>query len=328
MLKPSLISCIQNAAQFVPPNAWVWVDGVCIDQGDESEKAQQVKLLWKLFGDADEVVMYLGEGDSDSALAMAALMEAAFLRQRWMERERCEAVRRLLGRPWFTRLWTMQEAVLARQLLVCCGDKSVIWEDVAYVYDFVEADGPASGLSVTDSHSVGAIISLRRGRAEEGEANAQYCTTILGLMVSQDCFLEVDRVYAVLGLFPPEVMSKIDVNYSYKHRMVYWEKYMQFCGGLVLCLGRKKSKPVVDALRAIAASTHRCPGNVPGWCPDFSNPKHGSRKESVEDAKVDTRPSGHGSRNVEEIRHHNSRDWERKGERRRKHHRESPGSCS
>jgi hypothetical protein len=100
-----------------------------------------------------------------------------------------------------------------------------------------------------------------------------YCARILHLMFSQSCFLEVDRVYAVLGLFPPGLMAKVDVNYSRDHRDEYWATYLQFCQGLLSCLGRRNG-PVVDALRGIAQRARKCPGDAPLWCPDFSRPLH------------------------------------------------------
>ncbi|KAK5723471.1 hypothetical protein LTR15_005169 [Elasticomyces elasticus] len=38
-----------------------------------------------------------------------------------------ESVRKLLGRDWFTRMWTVQEAALAQAPIVMCGNKSIYW---------------------------------------------------------------------------------------------------------------------------------------------------------------------------------------------------------
>ena len=38
--------------------------------------------------------------------------------------DKLEPTTRLLGRPWFTRLWILQEAVLSQSQLVTCGSES------------------------------------------------------------------------------------------------------------------------------------------------------------------------------------------------------------
>jgi hypothetical protein len=277
MLKPSLVAAIRNISEFVSDEAWYWVDGICIEQADEEEKAQQVKMLWKIFGDADTVLVYLGEGDEDSASAVSAIQQAARSRSRQIGPE-YDAVRRLLTRAWFTRLWTMQEAILAKEMLVVCGEKSVEWRDIAYVHNFVSSErvlsvqGKSRTISRIRSPSISSITSLRQWRADNGENDAQYCAQILELMFSQSCFMEVDRVYAVLGLFPPDLMAKIDVNYSRNHCREYWKTYEQFCQALITSLG-KDDGPVWDALRSIGARAYGCPGNALPWCPDFSRPR-------------------------------------------------------
>ena len=169
----------------------------------------------------------------------------------------------------------MQEAILARDLLIVCGEDRVEWADVAYFYNFVRRETRSKRKheqreAPVDSPSVGAIISLRKWRAEHGEANAQYCIRILHLMVSQSCFLEVDRVYAVYGLFPPAVMAKVDVNYSHERKHKYWMTYLDFCRGLLAFLGNDDGHRVVEELRGITDRGYSCPGAVPSWLPDFS----------------------------------------------------------
>jgi hypothetical protein len=36
----------------------------------------------------------------------------------------------LVGREWFTRMWTIQELVMANEPFVVCGDKSIRWDDL------------------------------------------------------------------------------------------------------------------------------------------------------------------------------------------------------
>ena len=47
----------------------LWIDAVCISQGDERELNQQVRMMGDIYKNAHQVVVWLGEGDSDSDLA-------------------------------------------------------------------------------------------------------------------------------------------------------------------------------------------------------------------------------------------------------------------
>jgi hypothetical protein len=38
-----------------------------------------------------------------------------------------EGIRSLLGRSWWTRLWTVQEVALAREVTLMCGRKTLSW---------------------------------------------------------------------------------------------------------------------------------------------------------------------------------------------------------
>ncbi|EEU45265.1 uncharacterized protein NECHADRAFT_19572, partial [Fusarium vanettenii 77-13-4] len=47
-----------------------WIDGVCINQADTSERGEQVMLMAEIFQKADVVVAWLGEEQDDSAMAL------------------------------------------------------------------------------------------------------------------------------------------------------------------------------------------------------------------------------------------------------------------
>ncbi len=49
----------------------LWIDQVCIDQGNPSEKDFQIPLMGQIYSKATTVLIWLGPGDHDSELAMA-----------------------------------------------------------------------------------------------------------------------------------------------------------------------------------------------------------------------------------------------------------------
>jgi hypothetical protein len=78
MVKPSLVECGLDISIFTQTE-WFWLDAICINQGDEKEKAIQVPLLWKIFSDAESVLVYRGEPGGYTKIATAAFRQCAQL---------------------------------------------------------------------------------------------------------------------------------------------------------------------------------------------------------------------------------------------------------
>ena len=262
MVKPSLVECILDVSIFTQIE-WFWLDAICINQNDEKEKATQVSMLWKLFGDAESVMVYLGEADGYTKIAAAAFRQCAELRLTQIPDAKLHAITTIWQKPWFSRLWTMQEAILALNILFICGTYTISFDHLKYVHQLNAAHYVSS---------VDAIISLRNWRQNNGEADARYCTRILYLMVDQTCYLPVDRVFAVLGLFPREIMSKVEINYSRKRCQEYWTTYEQFTQALSEFFSERKGS-VNKELRGLAQATYSIP-QLSTWCPNFNAPKN------------------------------------------------------
>ena len=131
----------------------LWADAVCINQMDDEEKSLQVQRMDKIFSSASKVIIWLGqpseEGDVwklpvdrsllDDALRLARGIRAAYHNSwssdpfRWAgelkaqiqqlkvvpasqqgEGRATAVLINLLGRPWFGRVWMIQEANVHR----------------------------------------------------------------------------------------------------------------------------------------------------------------------------------------------------------------------
>lgn len=53
------------------PCEYIWTDAICIIQDDIAEKTAQVRIMGTIFGQAREVLVWLGEDDESSALVMS-----------------------------------------------------------------------------------------------------------------------------------------------------------------------------------------------------------------------------------------------------------------
>lgn len=131
-------------------SVFLWVDQICINQKDVADKVQQIPLMEKIFALSTNTVIWLGADDDDGSDPASAfdLMETVFARLQGTEARITPAdfgrlgfpdhnhrswwnVIQLLRRPWFTRLWTIQEAYLSKELFIKCGDSVACWDDFA-----------------------------------------------------------------------------------------------------------------------------------------------------------------------------------------------------
>ncbi|KAL9082221.1 MAG: hypothetical protein Q9165_008927, partial [Trypethelium subeluteriae] len=154
----------------------IWIDALCINQADLEERTCQVALMKDIYASAWHVVVWLGPEADDSDLAMMAMR---YLSLRSREREPrlglyrtferyiirtkffcwkhshkqlqirvnvLRAICHLLARPYWRRLWIIQEITLAaRQSPVLCGDSCILLEDIHNALQVIQGDASRLG---------------------------------------------------------------------------------------------------------------------------------------------------------------------------------------
>ena len=102
----------------------------------------QVEMMGTIYRQALGVLAWVGEGTSDSDFGMKFLQEHGDISNLFIVVEakvgdgrKLRAARTALGglqdlflRPYWTRVWTVQESVLNQDFFVCCGDHTVEWD--------------------------------------------------------------------------------------------------------------------------------------------------------------------------------------------------------
>ncbi|KAK0719203.1 heterokaryon incompatibility protein-domain-containing protein [Lasiosphaeris hirsuta] len=103
----------------------VWIDAVCINQDDTDERCHQVQLMARIYASARSVLVYIGEGSTESSETVNLLALGLSLAGKEA------AVTALLASPYFWRVWVLQEIALARKATLICGDASIPWPNFA-----------------------------------------------------------------------------------------------------------------------------------------------------------------------------------------------------
>jgi len=124
------------------PLDWWWIDSLCINLDDGHEREKQVRIMADIYKRAKRAIIWFGEekeSGSDCTNAIGFLHYLASLQVAFngddhamrsnLENpeftEKCAAVSNLLARPWWTRVWTLQEFVLPKEAKLYCGPAGI-----------------------------------------------------------------------------------------------------------------------------------------------------------------------------------------------------------
>lgn len=125
-------------------NNYLWIDQICIDQHSVDERNHQVSQMSEIYRNADGVIVWLGKRDEEVELGIRCFQEyqniyhcdlSEFLHLpaettagrgnigKWIDtdhklkEEVVQSINALYKNPFWTRLWIVQEVLLARTVL-------------------------------------------------------------------------------------------------------------------------------------------------------------------------------------------------------------------
>jgi len=128
----------------------LWIDAICIDQMNENEKSAQVPMMRLIYERARRVIIWLDCSDRENE-AIAVYKAAEFIahregqelitssenslrplrtvfRQHVADIEWNTPFHKVLKLHWFQRIWVVQEAVLAKHLIVNLSRLKLEWD--------------------------------------------------------------------------------------------------------------------------------------------------------------------------------------------------------
>ncbi|KAH7408816.1 heterokaryon incompatibility protein-domain-containing protein [Phaeosphaeria sp. MPI-PUGE-AT-0046c] len=266
----------------------IWIDQLCIDQTDNLERSTQVAMMRDIYRRCCCCILWLGElqeisvqsaTDVFSFIEQAAAVKTTpisglpTLLQDTTEGEAARAAFAAIsmyGNTWWSRIWTVQEAIIPPYALLTWGPLSVSRDDVLmaavhlkstgmhtkFTSDFIEKRlqhsellrrmlYPVRGFLHAHSNTDGPLDLLMRWRHREA-SNPR------------------DKVYALMGLLPTEVLPSAR-HYSYESPAA------SLFANVTFDLIEEE-----QSLRALIGSSempHLTP-DLPTWAIDFANSNH------------------------------------------------------
>jgi hypothetical protein len=105
------------------------VDAICINQDDKVEKSQQLLWMGSIYRRAKEVVAWLGAEDVISAMVMDYIPPLRHSRTVTGPGSNLEIADFIsfLERPYWSRVWIIQELALAKHTTIHCGGRQMSW---------------------------------------------------------------------------------------------------------------------------------------------------------------------------------------------------------
>jgi hypothetical protein len=112
-----------------------WFDTLCINQEDDVEKGLQVGLMADIYSKARATYMWMGAPVYFSNVAMDTIRTIKTIPRTSWANPRIYAVKQLIERPYWTRVWVVQEGFYSKHVIVKCGHDEV---DFDHFYDLAE----------------------------------------------------------------------------------------------------------------------------------------------------------------------------------------------
>ncbi|KAK3355245.1 heterokaryon incompatibility protein-domain-containing protein, partial [Neurospora tetraspora] len=183
----------------------IWIDAICINQGDKEEKGHQVQSMAKIYAKASRVIVWLGEEAAGSDQALEEIRIAAEPSTRRLDDN--AGILTLLQRPWFQRIWVLQEVAAARHILIKCGSAEVdgsafcLGLDALNLSNELSADLQARILSVTYLIR-GAIFRPKyvTNQSDNFSLNIRPLGELIEMYHTREATDRLDKVYALLGM--------------------------------------------------------------------------------------------------------------------------------
>lgn len=244
---------VQLRRQIKEPR-WLWIDAIPISQSDPVEKGLQVAIIGDIFKKASRVLIWIGEHADGSELLFRTepmrpssgwnLIFDKRSRDREAEYEmqaRAQRWSAFFARPYWHRLWVLQEILLAKAITVHCGDDYQDWDRILRAKFEGRDRDYFDGILISmadkwraDSLNTGDQVKFRNVLWRMELYVIPWCNNLkpLGLtetirwsmLLDLQCLDRRDRIYALLSLQSGDTTITPDYTIDAPELLLRWHK--------------------------------------------------------------------------------------------------------
>jgi hypothetical protein len=283
----------------------LWIDAICINQQDVREREQQVSIMGDIYRGAIRTVVWLGETFAGNELAFQMVKRMYDVHYEKLDslsdyydltrilvdgkritkvpvgdptsptKDELNALYFLLRRPWFCRMWVIQEVVLAKEVLIQCGDQKCDWDQFAaglvlatFLFEYWKVS-TASMQRFLDLASLRGDAEKIPGTSPEAASEEEasedaFSLDLLSLLYRFRSFLSTDKrdkIYALMGLTDTDLVR---IHLVPDYRSSPQQVYTRLAESLF------NSSDTLDLL-SIPHGTTEFSKTLPSWVPDWSD---------------------------------------------------------
>ncbi|KAL9574056.1 hypothetical protein ACKAV7_001832 [Fusarium commune] len=281
-------------------NELLWIDALCIDQQDPHERASQVALMGEIYSNAQYVLAFLFPESEPFNLGLDYIEVTArdttihfdpsispHLTVRGLnasDKPLQDSLIAFFAAPWWTRVWTVQEFLLAQKVIFQCGDRLI---DAAIIRKACRSwidhensccwaarrpiDGSAHGFLDIPSEINGGLTiyaaTLRMKHLMDmlvsGKLYTEDFLAAISLFRVRHCSDPRDRAFGYFGLRSPglDIKSEIPVNYTVPIADLYKNL-------AVVLIEKSHTLDVLSHVLHESGIQERTDG-LPSWVPDW-----------------------------------------------------------
>lgn len=209
---------------------FLWVDQLCINQWDKKEKTNQVNLMREIYKKSSRGLLWLGEivdeeggwevRDAQVALDFVRFVAASNSNEKSLPStiatpKAAEGAKRafeyMILHPWWSRIWTVQEAILPPASIFVWGPLSISMEIMnlaaknIHVLTATHNDSPIS--TFLDGEVLNYFTSYVMGLGFTRGGEPPFY--ILKRWLYRNATDPLDKVYALMGLFPDNTFPRV-----------------------------------------------------------------------------------------------------------------------
>ena len=296
---------VKDVPQFIVenPDTYIWIDAISIDQTNYEEREAQVQIMNHIYSLATYTIIWLGEEDEYTGLAISTISKLTNSAKQFMESDlvpyrthtpeeyaqfnvpfisqhEWNALAAVFLRQWFRRIWVIQEAVLAKAMVMYSGKKDIGWNNLQIAAEVIASRGMALGHQPSTIYvplneiawsietyflTTARLKDAARELEESKNANLTIHFELNRLVTTTLPFLATDprdKIYALLALFilDPHLKHMIRPDYSISVEQCY-------ASFTKLLIVRTDS---IDTLSHVQDSSSKRIHGLPSWVPDFS----------------------------------------------------------
>ncbi|KAK1238236.1 hypothetical protein MKX08_002815 [Trichoderma sp. CBMAI-0020] len=262
-IRQNLHDFLEILSQSSYKDEWLFIDAICIDQGNILERNAQVQRMGDIYRQARVVLVWLGPAtpESDFIFDMcethAVSVENDPLAAISWEGEIGDALDTIYQRSYWTRLWIIQELLLAKSIIFFCGSKLTTWSVFRRLPRSVKGifyEGGFTGMdiklgSTPRGRHARSLLGALEKRTSKKEQTEQQLYKLVVDFGNAKCLDNRDRVFGLLGLAGQKSTERQSLDVLADYSAEPSELFVRLLGNMPRELNIYAARDIFDILQ-------------------------------------------------------------------------------